>query len=58
MCMNVGGPDWTGHNPHYYNNNSTIYRNYFGYSKTWPENTYHPEGTLPTPWFADTLDKQ
>jgi hypothetical protein len=31
------------------NNNSTIYRNYFGYSKTWPENTYHPEGTLPTP---------
>jgi hypothetical protein len=31
------------------NNNSTIYRNYFGYSKTWPENTYRPEGTLPTP---------
>jgi uncharacterized protein (UPF0305 family) len=31
------------------NNNSTIYRIYFGYSKTLPENTYHPEGTLPTP---------
>jgi hypothetical protein len=22
------------------------------------ERSYHPEGTLPTPWFADALDKQ
>jgi hypothetical protein len=30
----------------WYNNNSKMYRIYFGYSKTLPENTYRPEGTL------------
>jgi hypothetical protein len=39
-------------------NNSTIYRLTEGYSKTLPEKTYPPEGTLPTPWFADALDSQ
>jgi hypothetical protein len=30
-------------------NNSTIYRSTEGYSKTSPENTYRPEGTLNMP---------